>query len=69
MKGLMKLTTRNAKSIYTEANSMSILKPNLAVFSSLLFLLFAVVDTAAAAEYADGKLGKALILDGSSHTV
>ena len=39
----------NAKSIYTEANSMNILKPNLAVFSSLLFLLFAVVDTAAAA--------------------
>ena len=28
---------------------MNILKPNLAVFSSLLFLLFAVVDTAAAA--------------------
>ena len=39
----------NAKSIYTEANNMNILKPNLAVFSSLLFLLFAVVDTAAAA--------------------
>ena len=39
----------NAKSIYTEANSMNILKPNVAVFSSLLFLLFAVVDTAAAA--------------------
>ena len=68
MKRLMKLTMRNAKSIYTEANDMSILKPNLAVFSSLLFLLFAVVDTAAA-EYAEGKLGKALILDGSSHTV
>ena len=49
MKGLMKLTMRNAKSIYTEANSMNILKPNVAVFSSLLFLLFAVVDTAAAA--------------------
>ena len=48
---------------------MNFVKPNLAVFSSLLFLLFAVVDTAAAAEYADGKLGKALILDGSSHTV
>ena len=28
---------------------MNILKPNFAVFSSLLFLLFAVVDTAAAA--------------------
>ena len=48
---------------------MNILKPNLAVFSSLLFLLFAVVDTAAGGVYADGKLGKALILDGSSHTV
>ena len=48
---------------------MNILKPNVVVFSSLLFLLFAVVDTAAATEYAEGKLGKALILDGSSHTV
>ena len=62
----MKLTTHSAKLTYTEANSMNILKLNLAVFSSLLF---AVVDTAAAAEYADGKIGKALILDGSSHTV
>jgi len=34
---------------------MNILKQNVAVFS---LLLFAVVDTAAAAEYADGKLGK-----------
>ena len=48
---------------------MNILKLNVAVFSSLLFLLFAVVDTAAGGDYADGKLGKALILDGSSHTV
>ena len=45
----MKLTTRNAKSIYTEANVMNILKPNVAVFSSLFFLLFADVDAAAAA--------------------
>ena len=49
MKGLMKLTMRNAKSIYTEANVMNILKPNVAVFSSLFFLLFADVDAAAAA--------------------
>ncbi|MCP4973905.1 MAG: hypothetical protein GY914_09605, partial [Prochlorococcus sp.] len=63
------LHPRNAKSIYTEANNMNILKQNVVVFSSLLFLLFAVVDTAAAGEYAEGKLGKALILDGSSHTV
>ena len=48
---------------------MNILKLNVAVFSSLLFLFFAVVDTAAGGDYADGKLGKALILDGSSHTV
>ena len=48
---------------------MNILKLNVAVFSSLLFLLFAVVDTATGSDYADGKLGKALILDGSSHTV
>ena len=38
---------RNAKSIYTEANNMNMLKPNLAVFSSLLLLLFVVVDLAA----------------------
>ena len=44
----MKLTTHNAKSIYTEANNMNILKLNVAVFSSLLFLLFADVDTAVA---------------------
>jgi len=48
MKRLMKLTTNNAKSIYTEANNMNILKLNVAVFSSLLFLLFADVDTAVA---------------------
>ena len=47
---------------------MNTLKPNVAVFSSLLFFLFADVDTAASA-YAEGKLGKALILDGNSHTV
>ena len=47
---------------------MDTLKPNVAVFSSLLFFLFADVDTAASA-YAEGKLGKALILDGNSHTV
>ncbi|MDH3719609.1 MAG: hypothetical protein OES79_15920, partial [Planctomycetota bacterium] len=48
---------------------MNILKLNVAIFSSLIFLLFAVVDTAAGGDYADGKIGKALILDGSSHTV
>ena len=69
MKGLMKLTMRNAKSIYTEANSMNILKLNVAVFSSLIFFLFAVVDTVRADDYADGKLGKALILDGESRSV
>jgi hypothetical protein len=36
---------------------------------SLLLFLFAVVDTAAGGDYADGKLGQALILDGSSFTV
>ena len=65
----MKLTTHNAKSIYTEANSMNILKLNVTVFSSLLLLLFAVVDTAAGDDYADGKLSKALILDGKSQSV
>ena len=45
---------------------MNILKLNVAVFSSLLF---AVVDTAAGDDYVNGKLGKALTLDGSSHTV
>ena len=48
---------------------MNILKRNVAIFSSLTFLLFAVVDTAAGDDYPDGKLGKALILDGSSHTI
>ena len=69
MKGLIKLTMRNAKSMSTEANSMNILKPNVAVFSSLIFLVFSVVDTAAGGDYADGKLGKALILGGNSITV
>jgi hypothetical protein len=36
----------NAKSIHIRGNNMNILKLNVAVFSSLLFLLFAVVDTA-----------------------
>ena len=48
---------------------MNILKLNVAVFSSILFLFFAVVDTAAGGDYPDGKLGKALILDGSSQTI
>ena len=48
---------------------MNILKPNVAVFSSLLFLLFVVVDTAAGDDYVNGKLGKALILDGESQSV
>ena len=69
MKRLMKLTMRNAKSMYTEANDMNILKPSVAFFSSLLFLLFGVVDTVRADDYADGKLGKALILDGESQSV
>lgn len=47
---------------------MNILKLNVAVFSSLLFL-FAVVDTAAGDDYANGKLGKALILGGNASTV
>ena len=37
----------NAESIYTAVISMNILKPNVAVFSSLLLLLFVVVDLAA----------------------
>ena len=45
----MKLTTHNAKSIYSAVNNMNILKLNVAVFSSLIFFLFAVVDTVAAA--------------------
>ena len=48
---------------------MNILKPNVAIFSSLLFLLFTNVGKVSAAEYTEGKLGKGLILDGSSHTV
>ena len=48
---------------------MNILKRNVAIFSSLTFLLFAVVDTAAGDEYPDGKLGKALTLGGNSLTV
>ena len=48
---------------------MNILKRNVAIFSSLTFLLFAVVDTAAGDEYPDGKLGKALTLGGNSVTV
>jgi len=35
--------------MYTENNNMNILKPNVAVFSSLVFFLFAVVDTVASA--------------------
>ena len=48
---------------------MNILKLNVAIFSSLIFLLFAVVDMVAGDDYADGKLGKALILGGNSSTV
>ncbi|NCF92387.1 MAG: hypothetical protein GWQ05_15735, partial [Verrucomicrobiaceae bacterium] len=48
---------------------MNFLKRSTAVSCSLLFLLFAVIDTATGDDYADGKFGKALILDGSSHTV
>jgi hypothetical protein len=54
----MKLTIHNAKSIHIRGNNMNIVKLNVAVFSSLLFLFFAVVDTAAGGDYADGKLGK-----------
>lgn len=48
---------------------MNILKLHVAIFSSLTSLLFAAVATAAGGDYAVGKFGKALILDGSSHTV
>jgi hypothetical protein len=48
---------------------MNILKLNVAIFSSLIFLLFAVVDTAMGDDYPDGKLSKALILDGESQSV
>ncbi len=48
---------------------MKIVKRYTAVLCSLLFLLFATVETASGGDYANGKLGKALILDGSSHTV
>ena len=41
---------------------MNIVKRNAAVLCSLLFLLVAAVDTATGGDYADGKLGKALIL-------
>jgi len=34
---------------------MNILKLNVAIFSSLIFLLFAVVGTAAGGDYADGQ--------------
>jgi len=59
----------NARPNQTRGNNINILKLNVAVFSSLLFLLFAVVDTAAGDDYADGKLSKALILDGKSQSV
>ena len=45
---------------------MKTIKQNTAVLWSLLFLLVAAVDTAAAGDYAGGKLSKALILDGES---
>ncbi len=48
---------------------MNIVKQSTVVLCSLLFFLFPVVDTAAADDYADGKLSKALILGGNSHTV
>ena len=48
---------------------MNILKLNVAIFSSLILLLSAVVDTAAGDDYPDGKLSKALILDGKSQTI
>ena len=44
----MKLTTHDAKSIYTEANNMNILKLNVAVFSSLLFSSAAIAADSAA---------------------
>ena len=48
---------------------MNIVKQSTVVLCSLLFFLFPVVDTAAADDYADGKLSKALILDGESQSV
>ena len=41
----------NAESIYTAVISMNILKPNVAVFLSLFFLLFTNVGKVSAAEY------------------
>ena len=48
---------------------MNIVKQNAAVLCSLLFLLFAAVDTAAADGYADGRLGQGVILDGKSQSI
>jgi hypothetical protein len=50
------------------SNNFNIVKRYTAVLCSLLFLLFAAVDTATGGDYADGKLGKALNLVGNSFT-
>ena len=49
--------------------NMNILKLNVVIFSSLIFLLLTVVSCSSIDDYADGKLGKSLILGGNSHTV
>ena len=48
---------------------MHIRKLNVAGFSSLILLFFAVVDTAMGDDYPDGKLSKAMILVGKSQTI
>ena len=48
---------------------MNSLKLNVAIFSSLIFLLFAVVDTAMGDDYPADKLSKAMILVGKSQTI
>jgi len=48
---------------------MNILKRSMVVSSSLLFLLFAAVDTATGGGYADGRLGQGVILDGKSQSI
>ena len=48
---------------------MNILRRSMAVSCSLLFLLFASVDTATGGDYAKGRLGQGVVLDGKSQSV
>jgi len=48
---------------------MNNLERSMVVSSSLLFLLFAAVGTALGGDYADGKLGQAVVLDGKSQSI